>query len=292
MPTPVSPSDCQPVCHCHRCCICGKAGQRTGRSGFGRAVRLRDEPHGAAAGSQRKRAELEREIGKLEDRFLQLEKSNQELKASNEQLRQKLRVAAVAGKGFSRSLARRTSSRVSRHIAAAGGVAVPYVGAGVLSGMIRLDVRDGCETLEELNDLNRALDLDSVETSRVCVMQVPSGEQILAQVLANWRTAYAISAAWANQYQAVLPPEPPVVPYAGANELWMAVFGVPHPLPPCRFRPRGRPRRRHPCRRPLRCRRPCACPELRPGRAIRRRRRLRRRHRAGFALLPQGGARP
>ena len=173
-----------------------------------------------------RRVELEREIGKLEDRFLQLEKSNQELKASNEQLRQKLRVAAVAGKGFSRSLARRTSSRVSRHIAAAGGVAVPYVGAGVLSGMIRLDVRDGCETLEELNDLNRALDLDSVETSRVCVIQVPTGEQILAQVLANWRTAYAISAAWANQYQAVLPPEPPVVPYAGANELWIAVFGV------------------------------------------------------------------
>jgi hypothetical protein len=175
-----------------------------------------------------KRAELEREIGKLEDRFLQLEKSNQELKASNEQLRQKLRVAAVAGKGFSRSLARRTFSRVSRHIAAAGGAAVPYVGAGVLSGMVRLDVRDGCETLEELNDLNRALDLDAVETSKVCVMQAPSGEQILAQVLANWRTAYAISAAWANQYQAVLPPEPPVVPYAGANELWLAVFG---PIP-------------------------------------------------------------
>ena len=172
-----------------------------------------------------RRAELEREIGKLEDRFLQLEKSNQELKASNEQLRQKLRVAAVAGKGFSRSLARRTFSRVSRHIAAAGGAAVPYVGAGVLSGMVRLDVRDGCETLEELNDLIRALDLDAVETSKVCAMQAPSGEQILTQVLANWRTAYAISAAWANQYQAVLPPEPPVVPYAGANELWLAVFG-------------------------------------------------------------------
>jgi hypothetical protein len=185
-----------------------------------------------------RRAELEREIGKLEDRFLQLEKTNQELKASNEQLRQKLRVAAVAGKGFSRSLARRTFSRVSRHIAAAGGAAVPYVGAGVLSGMVRLDVRDGCETLEELNDLNRALDLDAVETSRVCVMQVPSGEQILAQVLANWRTAYAISAAWTNQYQAVLPPEPPVVPHAGAYELWMAVFG-PNPTVIAPVSPKG-----------------------------------------------------
>lgn len=185
-----------------------------------------------------RRAELEREIGRLEDRFLQLEKSNQELKASNEQLRQRLRVAAVAGKGFSRSLARRTFSRVSRHIAAAGGAAVPYVGAGVLSGMIRLDVRDGCETLEELNDLNRALDLDAVETSRVCVMQVPTSEQILAQVLANWRTAYAISAAWANQHQAVLPAEPPVVPHAGANELWMAVFG-PNPAGAVPVSPRG-----------------------------------------------------
>lgn len=177
------------------------------------------------AGSE-KGAELEREIGQLEDRFLQLEKSNRELRASNDQLRQKLRLVAVAGKGFSRNLARRTFSRVSRHIAAAGGAAVPYVGAGVLSGMARMDVRDGCEILEELNDLNRALDLDAVETSKVCGLQVPTSEQILAQVLANWRTAYAISAAWANQYQVVLPPEPPVVPYAGANELWMAVFGV------------------------------------------------------------------
>ncbi len=203
--------------------------QPAGAEDAPQAVTLPAAVTGASApppASGEKRAELEREIGQLEDRFLQLEKSNQELKASNEQLRQKLRVATVAGKGFSRSLARRTFSRVSRHIAAAGGAAVPYVGAGVLSGMVRLDVKDGCETLEELNDLNRALDLDAVETSKVCVMQVPSGEQILAQVLANWRTAYAISAAWANQYQAVLPPEPPVVPYAGANELWLAVFGV------------------------------------------------------------------
>lgn len=191
-----------------------------------------------AEGIGEKRAELEREIGQLEDKFLQLEKSNQELKASNEQLRQKLRVAAVAGKGLSRSLARRTVSRVSRHIAAAGGAAVPYVGAGVLSGMARLDVRDGCEILEELNDLNRALDLDAVETSRVCAMQVPSGDQILGQVLANWRTAYAVAAAWANQYQAVLPPEPPVVPHAGANDLWIAVFGL-NPLGAAPVAPRG-----------------------------------------------------
>jgi hypothetical protein len=69
-------------------------------------------------------------------------------------------------------------------------------------------------------------------------MQVPSGEQILAQVLANWRTAYAISAAWTNQYQAVLPPEPPVVPHAGAYELWMAVFG-PNPTVIAPVSPKG-----------------------------------------------------
>ena len=206
---------------------CGLARAADAASPGGPPAAVTIAPSDVTAGEPAdRRAELEREIGKLDDRFLQLERSNRELKADNDHLRQKLRVASLAARGFSRSIARRTFNRVSRHIAAAGGAAVPYVGAGVISGMARLDARDACELLEELNELNRALDLEPAETSRLCTMQIPTSDQILAQVLANWRTAYAISAAWANQYQAVLPQEPPVVPHAGANDLWMAVFGV------------------------------------------------------------------
>jgi len=178
------------------------------------------------AGLEEKYAESQREKGELEERILQLEKINQELTASGNQLRQKLLISNSAGKRFSRNLARRTFSNVSRHVSGMAGAAIPYVGAGVLVGMATLDVRDGCETLDELNEMLQAMNQEVVNVSRVCAIAVPTRDEVLAQVIANWRTAYAVAAARANQYETRLPPEPPTVPYARASELWIAVFGV------------------------------------------------------------------
>lgn len=190
----------------------------------------------AMASLEEEYAALKRENGELAERVLLLEKSNRELKAGGDELRQKLLVLNSAGKSFSRNLARRTFRNVSRHVAGMAGMAIPYVGAGVLVGMTTLDVRDGCETLQELNEVIRAMNQETVDASRVCAIQVPTREEVLAQVIGNWRTAYAVAAAWANQYETRLAPEPPTVPYARASELWIAVFGtnpaaVPQALP-------------------------------------------------------------
>lgn len=175
---------------------------------------------------EERHAALEREAGELAERVLLLEKANQELTASSKELRHTLHSINAAGKNFSRNLARRTQRVVSRHVTGMAGAAVPHVGVGVLVGMAEQDVRDGCETLHELNEMLRAMDLGTVDVSRVCAIKVPGKDEVLAQVIGNWRTAYAIAAAVANQYENRLPPEPPVVPHAGASALWMAVFGV------------------------------------------------------------------
>ncbi len=179
---------------------------------------------------------LERENGELAGKLQLLEASHKESQAREQELRKKLLDLNAAGRRFSRNLSQRTFRSVSRHVAAMPGSAIPYVGAGVQVGMTRLDVRDGCDTLEELNEMIRTMGQETVDTARVCAMKVPTMDEVLAQVISNWRTAYAVAAAWSNQYEIRLPPEPPTVPQAGANELWIAVFGagqavVPSPPP-------------------------------------------------------------
>lgn len=189
-------------------------------------------PSAVAMSLEEKYAELERENGELAEKLLLLEIANRDLRTGEKEARKKLADLDAAAKRFSRNLLKRTFRNVSRHVAGMAGSAIPYVGAGVQVGMTKLDVRDGCETLEELNELMRAMGQETVDAARVCEIKVPPPEEVLAQVIGNWRTAYAVAAAWANQYETRLPPQPPTVPYAGANELWIAVFGANPALPP------------------------------------------------------------
>lgn len=180
----------------------------------------------------------EKEAGELKEKLLELEKSNLELSAGNRRLTQQLAAAREAGKRFSAELARRVYRNVSRHVATIPGTSIPYVGTGVSVGMAQLDVKEGCATLGALNELNRAMKLETVSESKVCTLAVPTQDEVMAQVLRNWRTAYAVAAAWANQDETTLPAEPPTVPQARANELWMAVFGaIPQAVNPAPQRP-------------------------------------------------------
>ncbi|MBI3095118.1 MAG: hypothetical protein HYY97_09630 [Rhodocyclales bacterium] len=180
----------------------------------------------------------EKEAGELKAKLLELEKSNLELSAGNRRLTQQLAAAREAGKRFSAELARRVYRNVSRHVATMAGTSIPYVGTGVSVGMAELDVKEGCATLGTLNELNRAMKLETVSESKVCTLAVPTQDEVMAQVLRNWRTAYAVAAAWANQDETTLPAEPPTVPQARANELWMAVFGaIPQAVNPPPARP-------------------------------------------------------
>lgn len=175
-------------------------------------------------------AALEKVSMELEERILELEKVNRDLEARAEQLRQTVLVANTAGRKLSSNLAHRISRNVTRNVSAMAGTSIPYIGVGVLVAMTELDVRDGCEGLKELNEMNRAMGLDREDQARVCGMQVPAKDDVIAQVIHNWRTAYGNATAWANQYEARLPSDPPAVSYPHAGELWMAVFGA-HPKP-------------------------------------------------------------
>ncbi len=184
----------------------------------------------ALVGMEERYTELEGSHRELAEKLRQQEKANQELGASVTRLTQSLAAAQAATRKFSGNLSRRVYRNVSRHVAGMPAVAVPYVGAGVTAAMTALDIREGCEALRELNEMNRAMQLDPEPEAPVCTLQAASREEIINKVLANWRTAYAVAAAWTNQQEIWLAPEPIPVEPARAIELWSAVFGtLPNP---------------------------------------------------------------
>ncbi|MBI5109567.1 MAG: hypothetical protein HZA62_12555 [Rhodocyclales bacterium] len=184
----------------------------------------------ALVGMEERHTELETANRELAETLRQQEKANQELHASVTRLTQSLAAGQAATRTFSGRLSRRLYRNVSRHVAAMPAVAIPYVGAGVTAAMTGLDIREGCEALRELNEMHRAMQLEPENEAPVCSMQVGPREEIINKVLANWRTAYAVAAAWTNQYEIWLAPEPVPVEPARAIELWSAVFGgLPNP---------------------------------------------------------------
>lgn len=184
----------------------------------------------AVVALEERHAELESANRELTEKLRALEKSNKELGDSLARQKQVLAANQTATRKFSASLARRLYRNTSRHVNGMAAVAIPYVGAGVTVAMTALDIRESCEALRELNEMQRAMQLEPENEAPVCAMQVGSREQIINQVLANWRSAYAVAAAWTNQYEIWLAPEPVPVEPARATELWSAVFGtLPNP---------------------------------------------------------------
>lgn len=175
--------------------------------------------------------ELETAHREQENTNKELEKTNKELTAANARLKQAHASSQAAARRYSGQMARRTYRNVARHVAGMPAVAIPYVGAGVTAAMTALDIREGCEALRELNELNRAMQIEPESEAQVCAMQAGSREEIINKVLVNWRTAYAVAAAWTNQQEIWLSPDPIPVEPARAVELWSAVFGaLPNPV--------------------------------------------------------------
>lgn len=173
-----------------------------------------------------KYAALEKANIDLEEKLAALEKSSRDLEKTADQLKHTVLTMKAAGKKLSSNLTRRISRNLARHVAVTAGTSIPYIGVDVSVAMTALDIKEGCESVRELSEMNRVMNLERVDESHVCAMQAPAREEAIAQVIINWRLAYGNAAAWANQYETRLPPEPPQVSYAHAGELWRAVFGV------------------------------------------------------------------
>lgn len=95
----------------------------------------------------------------------------------------KLLVYAV--RSTSERIAKRTAVGATRNIAATFGEAVPTIGIGVIAGVTALELKDACDTMMDLHELDVALDPSSAndpDVSEVCGMRVPTKEEIWTKV--------------------------------------------------------------------------------------------------------------
>ena len=139
-----------------------------------------------ATGKQRKAADdlkkrnrhLVASNRKLRDGMTKAQRKNVGLAGQMAQLRAKASIAAK------RTVARSATAAV-RAAATAPGKAVPYVGTAVVVGVTVLEIKDYCATIRDMKAIQREIDPSeshSEEEQRVCGMDVPTQEEILAQI--------------------------------------------------------------------------------------------------------------
>ena len=126
----------------------------------------------------------------IEKRRLALELANKKIAAEHAALKSVAKQRVLAVRRISKGLARRSLANATRNVSAVAGEAVPFVGTAIIVGVTLWDVRDACQTMKDVNELNSAFGQEKEDHAKVCGMTVPSREQVLAQIKANWKTAY------------------------------------------------------------------------------------------------------
>lgn len=88
----------------------------------------------------------------------------------------------------SKRIAKRTAAGATRNIAATFGEAVPTFGVAVIVSATAWELKDACETMKDVHDVEVALDPTAANddaATEVCGLEVPSAEIIWAKVKAS-----------------------------------------------------------------------------------------------------------
>ena len=139
------------------------------------------------AASERKLARAERDLSKANSR---LAAKNRELvKVRSKLARSEARMGRIT-KGaeeqkrvvqrLTSRIARRTEIGAARNLGSMFGEAVPVYGIAVIVGATGWEIADACLTMQDMEELNRAVGISSTEVDRetVCGLQVPTVDEV------------------------------------------------------------------------------------------------------------------
>lgn len=131
----------------------------------------------------------------LETRNKHLAVSNalqaKELEAAHvksQKLAQQLDVNGKQAKATVAAVHQRLAKGVSRNVAALPGESIPYLGLGVTLAVTSLDIYDACQTMKDFNGLLKMMG-QGEEKPDLCGQKVPTVDQVLASIKAEWRTS-------------------------------------------------------------------------------------------------------
>ena len=112
-----------------------------------------------------------------------LRNKNQDLDAKLNNHHEKLSKA----RKVSQRIAGRTVRNVTINVASVTEQAMPYLGAAVVVAVTAMDVKHGCDTVRDVNEMLRILEVDSTEgdEGEVCGIKVPSVDEVLESIKQN-----------------------------------------------------------------------------------------------------------
>lgn len=117
---------------------------------------------------------------KLEVENNKLRKRNQALIAERKRFHAKVKNA----RSVSKRIAQRTARNVALDMSTMVAEATPYVGIAFVVASTALDVKDGCDTVRDVNEILDSLndEKDHAMESQVCGVEVPSAEEVASRI--------------------------------------------------------------------------------------------------------------
>ena len=154
------------------------------------------------------RAKHSRQLNSLRGEAASLKTKNRQLRNQQLALEKKIKRAnQVTFKGSQTTLrqatkhtttqiTQRTAKAAARNVASMAAEAIPFVGIAAIVTATAMELKDACDTMEDLHELEFAIDPDSADTSRrakVCGKRVPSEDEIIDSIthapMKAWETA-------------------------------------------------------------------------------------------------------
>lgn len=151
-------------------------------------------------------ASLAKENGALQQRAASLADENRrltrELSDGKVTYRGERKLAREAVKDTSGRLARRVTVSSSRNVASVFAESLPFVGVGVIVGATLWEVKDSCEMMKDLHELDVAFNPESeIDGTEVCGLRVPDRAEVWQAIRESPSDAWAT----AKEYTPQLP---------------------------------------------------------------------------------------
>ena len=113
-----------------------------------------------------------------------LTQENSKLLASNKRFKKKIDTNKRKVKQLSKKIVKRTWWRTGRNIAGVVPEAIPVVGIFAIVSLTALDIKDACDTMRDMKELNAQFgpDENAIDERDVCGVNVPSVSEVMAKV--------------------------------------------------------------------------------------------------------------
>jgi predicted RNase H-like nuclease (RuvC/YqgF family) len=144
-----------------------------------------ERAHAEVGSKESKIKNLEVDLKSKSERVQLLEGEVESLRPREVSYRGKTSSLGEAVEDTTERVSRRTALGTSRNVAATFGESVPMVGIAVVVGATAWEIKDACDTMKDLHELEVALDptrANDASVKEVCGMAVPTKEELWEKV--------------------------------------------------------------------------------------------------------------